>query len=165
MARIRGILIDNTFSKMFSNIDATVNATAQQLIAGSIARAAYTSIKQPGYPISVVTSIQPAQYFPNPGIITSASYSFRAQYSSQSALQAIIPQGRDVWVVLRKVSSAGATANLGQFILSKGTSTGTINTGTIVISTGDTIYWDVTQVGTTQPGQGLLITTNYYSGY
>jgi len=162
--RKRGILIDNTFSKMFSNIEATTNATAAQLIAGGKVSTTAIIIKPPGLAIQVVKSIQ-GKYFGNPGIITGATYTFNAAGTSTALKAASLPKSKPVLVTLRKVSSAGEITIINQYSLLAGVATGSINTGTVQIAVGDTFFWDVNQVGTTQPGQGLSIIMNYYTGY
>jgi hypothetical protein len=153
--RTRSILIDGSLGRMFSNTASSSSATSANLIAGTKAASSITYIKPKSSALTVVTATKGARFI-NSGLITSITYKFDG-----AATQAA-PAGRAVIVRLRKVSSNGTSTNIANYTLPVNVLSGTITTEPIAITADDSFFWDVTQVGTTRPGQGLYITMTYY---
>jgi hypothetical protein len=156
--RTRSILIDGTLpvGRVFSLTNNTSTATADKLIAGVRPSASTTTIKASGISIAVAIATKGVKFVTN-GLITEITYKFSGKDTT-----AATPSGRVVIVRLRKISSSGTTTNIANYNLPVGVLSGTITTDSITITAGDTFYWDVTQVGSGRPGQGLGITTTYY---
>ena len=156
--RTRSILIDSSLpvGKMYTGVNSTSTATANNQIGGAVAFSSATTIKPKSSSISVTTATKGTN-FVTAGLITEITYSFNGTKSSEAS-----PNGKAVIVRLRKVSSAGTTTNLANYTLPVGVLSGTVTANSIAITAGDTFYWDVTQVGSTRPGQGLAITMKYF---
>jgi len=156
--RTRSILIDSSLpvGKMYTGVSGTATAAANNQIGGAVAFSSVTTIKPKSSSIAVANATKGTN-FVTAGLITLITYSFNGTSSSLAT-----PSGRAVIVRLRKVASSGLTTNLASYTLPVNVLSGTVTANSITITAGDTFYWDVTQVGTTRPGQGLAITMKYF---
>lgn len=154
--RTRSFLIDGSQGRMFTGTADSNSAASDKLIAGPKQQTSITYIKPKSSPISVVTATKGTRFSSN-GLITSVTYNFDGANTSQAS-----PSGRGVIILLRKVSSSGTSNNIASYTLPVNVLSGTVTSSPITITSGDSFFWDVTQIGTTRPGQGLYITTNYY---
>jgi hypothetical protein len=156
--RTRSILIDSSLpiGRMYTGVSSTANAAANNQIGGAVAFSSVTTIKPQSSAISVANATKGTNFITS-GVITEITYSFNGKKSSEAS-----PSGKAVIVRLRKISSTGTTTNLANYTLPVNVLSGTVTANSITITAGDTFYWDVTQVGSTRPGQGLAITMKYF---
>jgi hypothetical protein len=141
---------------MYTGVSSTANAAANNQIGGAVAFSSVTTIKPQSSAISVANATKGTNFITS-GVITEITYSFNGKKSSEAS-----PSGKAVIVRLRKISSTGTTTNLANYTLPVNVLSGTVTANSITITAGDTFYWDVTQVGSTRPGQGLAITMKYF---
>ena len=160
MARTRGILHDNTSGKLYANVTTSVGATSDQLIAGSRKSTQSLSFKSPGTAISAVIATQ-GTLFNTTGVITNISYKFVS--STGVSANTAAPQGSSANVTLRKVSSTGVSSST-MYALQPLLANGIVTSSSTAINPGDTFYWDINNVGSSFPGQGLIIMMDYFIG-
>jgi hypothetical protein len=150
--RTRSILIDNTLGKIFTNID-TVTTDSSKLIAGTKLQA--TTISS-GSKTNVVVAKNLGTGvgvpFVNPALLTTIKLSVSTA-----------PAGQPIIVAVKGGSSYANSSVLTTVTLPVNTSTVT-SSMSITIQSGQNIYLDVTQAGTTKPGTGLSVRLEYYTG-
>jgi hypothetical protein len=156
--RTRSVVIDGTLpvGRLFSGTNNSSTATADKQIAGARASAVTTRIKPVSSPISTTIATKGSSFITG-GLITEITYSFTGKILASAS-----PLGRSVIVRLRKRSAAGTTTNIAEYTLPVGVLNGTITTDPINITARDIFFWDVLQVGSSRPGQGLAITIKYF---
>lgn len=158
--RTRSVIIDSTLpvGRLFSGTNNSSTAAADKQIAGARPSAVKTAIKPSSSPISVATATKGSTFI-TAGVITEITYRFVGKQSSQAT-----PSGRNVIVRLRRVSSTGTSTNLADYQLPVSVVSGTLTTEQINIAARDTFFWDVIQVGSGRPGQGLEMTITFFKG-
>ena len=73
-----------------------------------------------------------------------------------------VPKGQDLITVLKKNNASNSvTTTLSTITIPANLVSNSVNT-TLSVLTGDKIFFDVTQVGTNQIGQGLKLDITYY---
>jgi len=157
MARIRGMIIDNsaTVGAIYTAISKTSEASANNTITSGILKQAAIEIKPVGMPVSVVTSTNAWKASSNISIL-SVSAELRGKLSSDIAY----PIGKSLIVSLRKKSSANVTTSLGTVTLPINGTGNTVTTN-YSVNVNDNVFVDVTQVGTTRTGLGLIVYLRY----
>ena len=156
MTRTRSMLIDSSLGKIFTNVDTITNASAANLIAGSVVKT--TTIPQG-------TGTTACKIALNIG--SGISFRVKALLILATAIVKVAPKGQSLIVTVKKGSTGYATATIQTtIIIAPGTLTATTGDISISIDAGDYLYFDVTQVGTSAgAGTGLSVTYSYYLGY
>lgn len=175
MPRRRSFILDRGI--IYVNLDTASNANSVTIAAGTLSTSnilsnttsAVTSaikklktieIKAPDFSVSPFTAYD--GWLLNSNIvITSIVSSCRGSAISVGSAN-FAPQGRDLICRIRKKhASNGVTTTMATISITKSTSSRT--TSTIYnVSAGDTLLFDVTQVGSTRPGAGLKHDITYY---
>jgi hypothetical protein len=154
MPRIRSFIHDNGVIAI--NVDKISNANSTNIIAGSITikKLKVIEIKQYAQILSVVSGVT-AWPLNNDITITGI-------YATCRGPSNFSPQGKDlVFGIRRYLASNGTTISMGTFTIPKANSNVTSNT-VYSCSSGDSLYFDVVQVGSTQAGAGLRLDITYY---
>ena len=157
MARTRGMIIDNSANtaSIYTSVSSTTEASPVNTITTGILKQAAIEIKPVGTPVSVVTSTNAWKASSNISIL-SVSAELRGKLSSDIAY----PTGKSLIVSLRKKSSANVTTSLGTVTLPINGTSNTITTN-YSVNVNDNVYVDVTQVGKTRTGLGLIVYLRY----
>jgi hypothetical protein len=154
MPRTRSFLFDSGI--LYVNLDVVSNANSITTAAGSTASKKIKSVEMKPYAsvVQVVTGTN-EWYLNNNIVITNILSTLRGPSN-------FAPQGKDMIVVLRKKhASNGNTTTFQTITITKATTSKNVDV-TLTALTGDRIYFDVTQVGSTIPGQGLKLDITYY---
>ena len=153
MARFRSLLLDMQIGRVIANVTGTASATATSVIAAP-------EIKRAGWPArskkttaKVVNNIGNGSgiNFPNASVITKVLVQI-----AQSA------RGQDVIVRLKvgatyeTATALGVAYTLTQNVSVKGTEV------ELAIAAGESVYCDITRVGSTRAGKGLSVYLEYY---
>jgi len=150
--RIRSLLIDNTFGKIFTGISKTSDGTADKLIAGT--KLLSKSITQ-----SSKFVVVPSNNLGNgQGLILSASESLLTQIK-MSVFAA--SSGQPVTIVVLKGESYSTSTQLGTYELAAGVKTFQYNVSHQVLS-GERIFVNITTSGSIRKATGLSLTFIYY---
>ena len=154
MPRKRSFLFSDGI--LYVNVDVVANANSVTTAAGSTASKKLKSVEiKPYASVVQVVSGTNEWYLNNNIVITNILSTLRGPSN-------FAPQGRDMIVVLRKNhASNGLTTTFQTITITKATTSKTVDV-TLTALTGDKIYFDVTQVGSTIPGQGLKLDITYY---
>jgi len=157
MARTRGMIIDNsaTVGAIYTTISKTSEASSVNTITSGVLKQAAIEIKPAGMPVSVVTSTNGWKASSNISIL-SVSAELRGKLSSDIAY----PTGKSLIVSLRKKSSTNITTSLGTVTLPINGTSNTVTTN-YSVNVNDNVFVDVTQVGTTRTGLGLIVYLRY----
>jgi hypothetical protein len=150
--RTRGLLIDSTLGKVWSNIDDVASGNASLLIAG-------TKLQSKVFSQSSTTVVRAATnlglgtgfYFPTQTLITSVG------------LTLTVSKNRTANINITVKSSADTYANastLGTYTISKSNSSQSATTS-LSVAAGSYVYFDLTTGDAN--AQGLSITLNYYA--
>ena len=157
MARTRGMIIDNSANtaSIYTSVSSTTEASPVNTITTGILKQTAIEIKPVGMPVSVVTSTNGWKASSNISIL-SVSAELRGKLSSDIAY----PTGKSLIVSLRKKSTANVTTALGTVTLPINGTSNTITTN-YSVNVNDNVYVDVTQVGRTRTGLGLIVYLRY----
>jgi len=162
MARIRNFIIDNNTGYIFSNTTSSYGYSPSNIVAYPELKSQPVFIKPPGYIVQIVSAVY-GWTLPGPAFIPTIQLTCVKTNPATISDSAVAPIGSSLNVNIRKVTSLGATSNVATVSLSSGSA----NANTLVnllINTGDTLYADVTQIGSSSPGSGLRLTYYYYGG-
>jgi hypothetical protein len=160
MTRRRSFIIDNTQGKVFYNTTNSISFTADLVAASVAVKSQPIFVKPPGYSVSTVNAIYGWTATGNT-VLTTIKMDCISTNPAVIPNSTVGPTGQNLVIGMRKISSTGTYTSLGSFNIPAGsyTSNTTVN---YYINTGDSIYIDVTQVGSGNPGQGLKVTLYYY---
>jgi hypothetical protein len=156
--RTRKFIIDNTTGTVYSNVTDVANATNANISAGVSPKILKTTITSPGKNIVVVNGNKPINFGRNV-LINNISLSV-VDRSGRIGVTAA-PTGSGITVRLRKVTAAGAESTLGTFSLNTGTTSSSTSVSFSITST-DSLFYDVTAIGSSKPGHGLTVTTSFF---
>lgn len=158
MARVRGILNDNTVGIVYANTDTTV-ATSSNSIASSSATTKRLSIEvtKPGIKPSVSSGASSPITFYTSGTITNIAFSFRSKVVTTNAAASTATT-----IKLNQIAFGSSTVNVANTLTVPGGVLTSSNTLNIAFSAGDKFYIDVSAIGAPNAGQGLLVTFTYY---
>lgn len=159
--RVRNTLIDNTVGTLYSGIITTDLAVANNTLATIAAKNIPFQIKAPGATVTTVTDT--IGWTVNSPTIVSQVKMDMMKVSATTANSVVAPSGSSIITSIRKVSNTGTTTVLG----TTNVASGSISSTTAVnysLNTYDTVYIDVTQVGSTFAGSGLRVTLSFYGG-
>lgn len=156
--RTRKFIIDNTTGTVYSNVTDVANATNANISAGVSPKILKTTITSPGKNIVVVNGNKPINFGRNV-LINNISLSV-VDRSGRIGVTAA-PTGSGITVRLRKVTAAGAESTLGTFSLNTGNTSSSTSVSFSITST-DSLFYDVTAIGSSKPGHGLTVTTSFF---
>lgn len=154
MARSRSFLFDS--GVLYVNVDVVANANAITTVAGGVAnkKIRTAEIKPYGSIVQLVTGTND-WYVNKDIIITNILATVRGQTN-------YVPKGQDLITVLKKNNASNSvTTTLSTITIPANLVSNSVNT-TLSVLAGDKIFFDVTQVGTNQIGQGLKLDITYY---
>lgn len=151
--RVRSILIDNTLGKIYTNVDSTLSTDSSKLIAG-------TKLQSYTYAANIRSNAVVARnigtgtgvFFPNRGLIVVGRLGVT-----------VAPLGRTINVDI-KVGSTYATSTVAATLSLPINSLASTTNLVVNVQSGQSLYFDVTQVGNVRPGTGLSIKLDYYAG-
>lgn len=156
--RIRSTLYDNTTGKVLVNTDSS-GADSNYVAAAVSPRQVIMDIKSPGNSVQVVQ----ASKFWKPsatGLITKVTALLRPYSTGSQSLATA--GGQQLTIRLRLVHSDN-TGNTYNYSIPADTISASSVTQISFVET-DKIYVDVLQVGSSRPGQGLVVYLEYYTG-
>ena len=156
--RTRKFIIDNTTGTVYSNVTDVANATNANISAGVSPKILKTTITSPGKNIVVVNGNKPINFGRNV-LINNISLSVVDRLGRIGVTAA--PTGSGITVRLRKVTAAGAESTLGTFSLNTGNTSSSTSVSFSITST-DSLFYDVTAIGSSKPGHGLTVTTSFF---
>lgn len=156
--RTRSILIDATIGKMFTGTADLSTATAANLIAGSTLRNVQNNYGTSVTTAKVVTNAFKALSFPSNSIITSV------KVMTNTGSTYYQNTGASIILTLKTGTTYATSTSVGTVSLAASTSSATTSI-TISVAAGDSLFADITQVGSTKPGGGLSYTAYYFIGY
>lgn len=156
--RTRKFIIDNTTGTVYSNVTDVANATNANISAGVSPKILKTAITGPGRNIVIVNGNKPITFGRNV-LINNISLTVLDR-SGRIGITAA-PTGSNITVRLRKVTAAGAESTLGTFSLNTGSTTSSTSVSFSITAT-DSLFYDVTAIGSSKPGHGLTVTTSFF---
>lgn len=156
--RTRKFIIDNTTGTVYSNVTDVANATNANISAGVSPKILKTTITTPGKNVVIVNGNKPIT-FGRSILINNISLTVLDKRGRIGVTAA--PTGSGITVRLRKVTAAGAESTLGTFSLGTGTTASSTSVSFAITST-DSLFYDVTAIGSSKPGHGLTVTTSFF---
>ena len=150
--RTRGLLVDSTLGKVWSNIDDVASGNASLLIAGTKLQSKVYA-QQSTTVVRTATNLGsgPGLYFPTQTLITAVG------------LTLAVSKNRTANINMTLKSSANTYSNatsLGTYTIPKSNSSQSTTTS-LSVSAGSYVYFDLTTGDSN--AQGLSITLNYYA--
>jgi hypothetical protein len=152
--RTRGILVDSTLGKMFTNTTSVQSADSSKLIAGTKLQS--TTIYSPRKRNIVI-----AKHLGNSG--RGKVFPTGALLTKLSASVLIAPTGSSI-VIDVKVGETYETSTSISILTIQELTTSTTNDVSVSIPANHALFLDVNQVGSIKPGQSLGVTFSYYAG-
>lgn len=152
--RTRSLLIDNTFGKIFTGVSKTSEGTADKLIAGTklLTKSITASKRVVVIPTVNLGNGQGMILSPNNSLLTKVAITV---YASSS--------GQPVTIVLLKGVSYDTATILGTYSLNAGLKTVQHNV-LHQISSGEKLFVNITESGSTRKATGLSLSFTYYGG-
>lgn len=152
--RARGILVDSTLGKMFTNTSSVQSADSSKLIAGTKLQSTviYSPKKKNIVVVNQLGSSGRGKVFPTGALLTKITASVL-----------VAPIGSDI-IIGVKVGQTYDTSSPVSFLTIAENTKSTTNSVSISISPDSALFFDVIQVGSIKPGQSLAITFSYYVG-
>lgn len=157
MPRVRSVLVDNTIGSIFKNVSTVSQATAANVIAG-------TKLSTKSISTTATTNIVVRNNVNGKGLY----FISEAVVTKLILFVATVPRGADVVVRVRKGSTYATSTVVDSYSIShlsvtKKNLTQEYNISA-TLSAGESLYFDVTSVGSLSPGAGLRITAGFYTG-
>lgn len=156
--RTRKFLVDNTTGTVYSDVSDISSATKSNISAGVSPKILRTAITSPGKNVVIVNGNKPIN-FGRDVFINNVSLNVFDRLGRIGIAAA--PQGSSIIVRLRKVTSTGVESTLGTFSISSG-NTASSTAASFSITSSDSLFYDVTSIGSTKPGLGLAVTTTFF---
>lgn len=152
--RLRSILIDSTLGKIFTNTAEVTPSDPSKLIAGTkIQSTIISSPKKLSLVVSKNLGLTGAgKKFTSGALLTAATLDLMTTTMGASL------------IVLMKVGSTYETSTLAATLTLAAASRSQTTPLSITVQPNHAVFFDIAQVGTTRPGQGLSITLKYYAG-
>lgn len=157
MPRVRSVLVDNTIGRIFRNTPTVTQATAVNIIAGSKieTRSLSTSARTV---LKVQNNIVPRGIlFVGGGVVTQVIMFLSAA-----------PRGGTATIQIRKGLTYANSVVVGEASITDIVPVSTNVTQTVNLSfnvdPGESVFCDVTSVGSISPGSGLRVTLGFYAG-
>jgi len=153
--RARSILVDATLGKIFTNTTSVQAADASKLIAGTkIASANIASVPRTA-PAKIVNNLA--------GTASGIRLASGGLVTNAVITTADAPVGRSIAINIKMGTSYQTATVVSSQELQPGIRSRTVSLG-LTVPAGNSLYVDVTQVGSVKPGIGLGIQFNYYAG-
>lgn len=159
MARVRGILNDNSVASIYANTSVSKNVSSNSVLASTTSSVKRLSIEatKPGIKPSVSSGASNPVTMFNNGTITGASFTFRSLVATTNAAASGATTIR-----LNKLAYGTTTSTVANTLTIPGSTISSSNTLNVAFNTGDRFWVDVASIGKPNPGLGLLITLSYY---
>ena len=156
--RTRKFLLDNTTGTAYTNISDVTGAPLSSVAAGLRPRTSRIAISGAGRPVAKLTG--------NKAVFTRAALLISSVYlevtDARGARTALAsPAGGPIDVKLRKIDSLNVSSILETYSITSGNTSSTYSTSLNILNT-DTVFIDVTEVGTIRPGTGLNVVITFY---
>jgi hypothetical protein len=151
--RTRSILVDSTTGKIFTNVTATGDANSSNLIAGTLQKSGGFSIP----------NSQSARITNNLGGKNGFNFSTAGVVTEVSINSVIAPKGTGIQINLKRGTTYATSTVVGTYTLAELQTTSTTVTS-ITVASGDSLYVDITSVGTVVAGTGVSVKFKYYLG-
>lgn len=161
--RIRSMLLDVGLGKIFTGAIASSSATAANLIAGSTIKSIQRNFGSSATTAKVTSNVVTSTLFSSNALITSVLVKINTSGVGSGAAY-YQPAGSSIIVTLKTGLTYATSTSVGTVSLPALTTSATTVTSISIVA-NNTLYWDITQVGSTKPGIGLSITPFYYIGY
>lgn len=158
MRRTRVVLVDNTTGTIYTNVTKPSAASKASIIAGAKPSTVKTTVSKAGKSVSIVNSNKPIS--PRREVLVTF-ISMEVTASRGLSTSAAAPFGNNLTVRYRKVSSNGTTTTLGTHSITSGNTSYSTSVSYPLTNT-DKLFIDVTSIGTTAPGLGLIVYTTYF---
>ena len=153
MARVRSVLIDNTIGRIFRNTTSVATATAANLIAGS-------TLESSAITASARTLVRPAL---NIGKGSGIYFAGGALINSLNLTAVTAPVGSSIVVTVKKGSNYDDSTVVDEYVLPALSNSSSYPVA-ISVSAGQSIYFDINQVGSVKAGAGFGIRASFYRG-
>jgi hypothetical protein len=153
MARTRSVIIDNTLGRIFRNTPSVSQATAANLIAGSkIESTSFAAGKKVVARVLNNIGTGKGLFFPSGGLITSVQLTAAtAAFGSLLTLR------------LRVGVDYDSSISIQEYQMPNFTKSATFSAA-ITVPIGQSVFFDITQVGSIKPGQGVGARLSFYRG-
>lgn len=156
--RTRKFLLDNTTGTAYTNVNNVTGAPLSSVAAGLRPRTSRIAISGAGRPVVKLTGNKAV--FTRADILISSIYlEVTDARGTRTAVAA--PAGGPIDINLRKVNSQNVSSTLGTYSITSGSLSNTYSTSLNILNT-DTVFIDVTSVGTIRPGTGLNVVITFY---
>jgi len=152
--RTRAVLIDNISGKIYSNVSTVISADKSKLIAS-------TQSRQAGFVSSNSTTCRVTNNIGLSG--TGLTFPVESLIDTITLKVSVQSDGSDIIVVIKSGSTYTTSSIVSTCTLPAG-QTSLITTVSILVPATNSIFADVTQVGTTRAGAGLNVQFTYYTG-
>jgi len=156
MPRTRSVLVDNTIGRIFRNVTTVAQASAASVIAGDRLTTRSIGSGQAAL-IKIANNIGGKGLF----FVTGASVT----QLRVSLIRA--PRGRDALIQVRKGLTYATSTTVGEPYAIPAGNVNVAATATytvaITLAAGESLYFDVVQVGSMFAGTGLTVTVNLYT--
>ena len=153
--RVRSILIDSTQNRILTEVESSVSVALDKIIAKSTKQfITYNYLNGKANTVKKATNIGNGYKFVNGALITSVTLSVVTAHT-----------GAAIIIMLKKGTNNiyASAQNLEPFSLPVGSATISLAANR-TIAAGETLFVDITQVGTGKtPGAQLTVTIEYYS--
>lgn len=153
MARTRSVLVDNTIGRIFRNVSSVSQATAASVIAG--AKLTTKSISGGRAVLKVRNNIGGNGIFMiGGGLVTQLIFKLTKA-----------PRGSTVTMRVKKGTSYDTATTVADYTIPEGTKSITqVYTVSITLAPGESLYFDIVEVGSIAPGTGITTTIGFYAG-
>jgi hypothetical protein len=156
--RTRKFLLDNTTGTAYTNINNVTGAPLSSVAAGIKPKTSRIALSAAGRPVVKLTG--------NKAVFTRAANLISQIYlevtDARGARTAIAaPAGGSIDINLRKVDSSNVSSTLGTYSITSGNTSSTYATALNILNT-DTVFIDITGIGTIRPGTGLNVVITFY---
>lgn len=156
--RTRNFIMDNTTGTIYTGVSNTQSATRDKIAAGASPKVLRTTISAPGKNTVIVTANKPINFGREVQI---ANISLSVADKRGKVTSTAAPQGSSITVRLRKLNVSGVETTLGTYSIISNTTTSS-NTVSFNILATDSLFFDVTSIGSIKPGLGLSVSTSYF---
>jgi hypothetical protein len=153
MPRTRGLIIDVTQSKIVTNVANTSSANSSTTIAASVLKSIV---------IPQGTSTALAKVAQNVG--SGFKPASNAQIVSVKVMVTSAPKGKPIIVLIKKGTTYTNATTVATITLAVSALVQQTTVSINLTAPNDTLYYDVSQVGSSATGIGLSVTYNYYLG-
>ena len=156
--RTRKLIVDNNTGTVYTNINSVASAPLSSVAAGLRPRTSRVAISAAGRPVAKLTGNK-AVFTRAATLISSIYLEVTDARGTRTAVAS--PAGGPIDIKLRKINSLNVSSFLGTYSIAAGGTSNTYNESINILNT-DTVFIDVTSVGTIRPGTGLNVVITFY---